>query len=131
MQGWETLYAEIKKSKKVDFALFNNIFSGTYSLLSRYSTESSIDKNCIALIAKAFLFANTESKELESKYRAMLALTERMLNCCVFNRTPVFPEGTTIYVFESRKDVYIDFANVDESIDRLEKLFEEDFWKNF
>ena len=129
-QCWNELRLELRKNKKIDFDVFEEAFSKTYFMLSGNATETVVEKKYIELISTVYLFANAESKELSSKCRAALALTERMINCCAFNTTPDVVSGTTIYIFEARKDVYIDFNNLSDSIEELEKLFEDDFWRN-
>ena len=129
-QGWESLLATLKKSKKIDFAQFEDVFSKTYQCLSAGAAEPALDKNCVALVAKAYLFANSENKELDNKCRAILAVTERMLSCCAFQSTPDICQGASIYVFELRKDVQIFFQDVSGAVETLEKLFTENDWRN-
>ena len=127
---WEKLNFELKKNKKIDFDFFCDTFTRTYSLLTQFATTDSLDKKYIELISTAFLFANNLNNDLNGKCRAILTLTERMINCCAFNISTDIPQGTNIYILDSRKDVYINFNDIDESVMKLEKLFEENFWKN-
>ncbi len=129
-QGWENLLFTLKKNKKIDFTAFEEVFSKTYGLLSQSAAEPMLDKKYVAMIAKAYLFANSENKELDNKCQAILALTERMLACCAFRSTPAVCEGATIYVFELRKDVHILFNDVPGAVETLEKLFKENGWRN-
>ena len=129
-EGWDRLYYEIRKTKRIDFDIFTGLYADTYALLLEEANKEQVDKKYLGLIASAFLFANAESKEMESKFRAALALTERMLTCCAFRITPDLQNGTNIYIFEVRKDVYLNFGNVTESISTLEKLFDDEYWRS-
>lgn len=130
IQGWELLCTDLKINYKLDFEQFRNVFSKTYSVLAQHSADGSLDKSYVELVAKAFLFANFDCKMLESKYAATLVLTERMLNCYAFNCAPEMPEGVTIYAVEARKDVFINFSNVNESLAVLEKILEQKYWQS-
>ena len=130
IDSWEKLHTELKKNKKIDFDIFNKTFTQTYALLKPISTSDTLDKKYVELISNAFLFANNISNDIDGKCRAILTLTERMINCYAFRCSSEIPEGTNIYILDSRKDVYLDFNDVDESINKLEKLFNESFWKN-
>lgn len=131
VQGWRDLYLELKRTKKINFGFFNEIFSQTFSVLCQHAEADTISKKNAVLIAEAFLFANTDVKELDSKYLAALVLTERMLNCCVFQSTPSICEGAYVYIFEARRDIYLDFTNVTAALAKLEKLFEDEYWKGY
>ncbi len=119
----------LKKTKKLKLDVFNATFSQTYSLLSEHSAEDSLDKSYIELIAEAYLFANIKDDSLDSKCLAAFILTERMLNHCAFNNYPSTIEGASVYIFEARKDVRLNFADVNESINKLEKIFEKNYWE--
>ncbi len=129
-RSWKTLAFEMKRDKKVDLSVFCDVFTQTYELLSRCATENSVNKEYVAIIAEAFLFANADSNELSSKCVATLVLTERMLTDCAFRTHPTLPEGSEIYMLEARRDVYVDFNNPGESVAILEKAFDERFWGN-
>lgn len=128
-QNWKILFLETQKTKKLKFDMFNVTFSQTYSLLSEHLTESCLDKSYVQLIAEAFLFANIKNDSLDSKCLAAFVLTERMLNHCAFNSSACPIETAAIYVFEAREDVRLNFADVNESINKLEKIFENNYWK--
>ena len=129
-QEWETLRVDLKRNKKMDFAQFNAAFNKTYTLLSQSAVDSTVDRALLPVIAAAVLFAGNDNRELDNKFRAALTLTERMISSCAFQGAVEPPIGTMVYIFEMRKDVYIDFTNVNESVTRIEKLFEEEFWRN-
>lgn len=128
-QNWKTLFFDTQKNKRLKFDMFSATFSQTYSLLSEHLAENSLDKNFIELIAEAYVFANIKSDSLDSKCLAAFILTERMLNHCVFNSAQSDSEGTYVYVFEARKDIRLNFADVDASINKLEKIFEKNYWE--
>lgn len=119
--GWRKLCFDLKKTKKVDFGFFKEIFSGTYELLSQQGQGDCVTRDCTALVAEAYLFANADIS-LDGKYFAALVLTERMLSCCAFKAVAEVPAGAYVYVFEARKEVYVSFKDVDESIIEMEKL---------
>ena len=128
-EKWDTLRRELKQTKKVRTDLFDEAFTLTYSLLSKKSAETTIDRKLVEVVCLAYLFANTEIKELDCKYRATLALTERMIHCCALNSTAAPVEGTLVYLFEAHKEVYLDFKDIDGSIERLEVLFRREEWE--
>ncbi len=128
-QAWRGLVAEVQKNKKIKFEMFNSTFSQTYSLLAKHSTENSFDRKCIALIAEAYLFANIKDETLDHTCVAAFVLTERMLAYCVFGNASALTEPSTIYVVEARRDIPLDFNDVDESISKLTKVLEDMYWK--
>ncbi len=127
-RGWRKLSEDINRNKKIDIRIYEAVFSKTYALLKRYYKEPRIEKVHINLIVNAFLFANTESKELDFLYRAALVLTERMLTCCIAAGEEEAPEGAEVYVLTMRREVHIDFNDVDESLRTLAAVLEEDYW---
>ena len=129
-QEWEALRSDLKRNKRMDFAQFNATFTKTYQLLARAAVESTVDRALLPVIAAAVLFTGNDNRELDNKFRAALTLTERMISSCAFQGAVEPPIGTMVYIFEMRKDVYIDFTNVNESVTKIEKLFEEEFWRN-
>ena len=126
--NWSKLSAGLKKSKKIDFELFNQTFTKTYTLLAQQSAESSLDRIYINLIVNASLFANADIAKLDSKYSAAIVLTERMINQAISGNYAI-SGGAQVYILTSRQDVLIDFNDIDGSIETLSKFFEADFWK--
>ena len=68
---------------------------------------------------------------LDFRYLATMVLTERMLNCYVTNSTPATQGSVPVYILEARSDVQVDFNNVNESLAKLVRIFEEDYWKKW
>ena len=128
-EKWDALRTELKRFRRINAELFDEAFSQTYSLLCKKSAETTIDRKLVEVIALAYLFANTEIKELDCKYRATLALTERMIHCCGLNPAPAAAEGTLVYLFEAHKEVYLNFKDIDGSVERLETLFKREAWE--
>ncbi len=128
-QAWRELVVEAQKSKKIKFEIFNSTFSQTYSLLSKHLTENSLDKKYIELIAEAYLFANTKDETLDHMCLAAFVLTERMLAHCAFGNAATVGEPATIYIMEARREILLDFNDVNESISRLTKVFDGMYWK--
>lgn len=127
-QAWYELYADVKKNKRIKFELFESTFSQTYALLSNHVNEATVDKKYIELIAQAYLFANIKDETLDSTCLAALVLTERMLAYCAFDNSSII-DPTAIYIAEVRRDVIIDFNDIDESVSKLAAVFDSIFWK--
>ena len=127
--NWVLLYNEIKKNGKFNFDTFDNAFSSTYQLLCQISTEPSIEKKFLSVITNAYLFAHADvSVNIDSKYKAALVLTERMLDS-VMAENAIAPSGeSTIYILEFRKEIRINFNDINDSIEVLAKVFEADYW---
>ena len=130
IQNWDVLRFELKRSGKFSFDVFSSTFFGTFQMLSQFTTEPHIHKDYLPLILNASLFANSECKAMEFKQQAALVLTERMLSCCLSADPHCAHDRAPLYVLSLRKEVYVNFNNVDESIDRLAKLFEGNYWDN-
>ena len=127
---WEDLRYEMNKNHKINFEVFESTFAKTYELLSQNPGETTIEKKYVSLIVSAYLFANCQNPESDFTCAAIFSLTERMLSCCALETAEEVVEGTTVYVFESRNEVHIDFSNVKESIKKLANLFRENYWDN-
>ena len=130
LQGWEKLLIELNRAKRFQIDTFRKYFLDTYQVLKKDLEEAKIEKSHVPLVAKAFLFANAECKDVDARFRAALVLTERMLTDCAFRTYPTVPEGSEIYILEARRDVYVDFNNPGESVAILEKAFDERFWNS-
>lgn len=127
-QEWKELREDIQKNKRLEFSVFEDVFSKTYKLLSQISMDATVEKQYINLIVNAFLFANGDSKDLEFKYLATMVLTERMLNCYVINSTPSTCEKVPVYILEARNEVNVDFNKINESLAMLVSVFEKNYW---
>lgn len=126
--NWMSLKKEIKKGK-LSFDVFSDTFSKTYQLLNQKASEFSIEKNLLSIIINASLFAHAEvSENVESKFKAALVLTERMLDAVMCQSAETSKSQSTIYILELRQEIQIDFNEVDEAIDSLARYFEADFW---
>jgi hypothetical protein len=130
-QEWKTLREDIQKNKRLEFSAFEDVFSKTYKLLSQISMDATVEKQYINLIVNAFLFANSDSKDLEFKYLAAMVLTERMLNTVISEEPKASRSEAKIYVLELRQEVSLSFENIGESINTLVKLYDGDFWDKF
>ena len=129
---WQTIYRSIQKTGKFSFDIFLEAFTGTYQLLQPKVCEPSIEKSILPIIVNASLFARSEAGEnQDSKYKAALVLTERMLNFVLWENRCADCHETTIYLFEQRQDIDIDFSNLNESINTLVKLYDANYWANF
>ena len=129
-QAWRDLAADVNKNKKLQYERFEPIFSQTYSLLAEQLSESALDKTYVEMVAEAYLFANIEDESLDHACFAAFVLTERMLNRCAFCSVPVPAAPPSIYVAEARKEVFLDFLDVNESINRLTNIFKDIYWNN-
>ncbi len=125
---WANLYNEAKNKQKFKFEIFETTFSQTFSLLKSSLTEQVLDKRYVRLIATAYLFANINDDSLENTCLAATVLTERMLNNFAF-RTSNAEDTSAIYIIESHKEILINFSDVNESISKLVKIYEEAQWR--
>ena len=125
---WANLYNEAKNNQKFKFEIFETAFSQTFLLLKSSLSEQVLDKRYVRLIATAYLFANINDDSLENICLAATVLTERMLNDFAF-RTSNAEDTSAIYIIESRKEILIDFSDVNESISKLVKIYEEAYWR--
>ena len=130
-QEWRNLNLELRNRNRLDLTAFKRLFSETYSVLSKKSAADSIPKNCVELIAEAYLFANTNIRELGSSCLAAFVLTERMLNSCIFSGIQSECGISAVYVIEAREEVYINFNDVDEAMRKLEAVLEACFRNTF
>ena len=125
---WQEMSAEVKRDKKVKPDVFEKAFAQTYGLLLERLQDGCLDKALVEMVAEAYLFANIKDETLNSHCLAAFVLTERMLSCCAFGHS--FAGGpVSIYVAESRRDVELDFADVDASITRLVRVYDEIAWQ--
>ncbi len=127
-KAWEDLRHEMKRKNKVRFDAFEDVFTKTYQLFSEHSGETALDKKYIGLIVSASLFANSQNPESDFTCSALFSLTERMLACCALGTSEKPVEGTNVYIFEARKEMYIDFTNVRESVNKLAVMYRENYW---
>ena len=125
---WSNLCDEIKSKQKFKFDIFEAAFSQTFSLLKSSLAEQVLDKRYVRLIATAYLFANINDDSLENTCLAATVLTERMLNNFAF-RTSNAEDTSAIYIIESHKEILINFSDVNESISKLVKIYEEAQWR--
>ena len=126
--NWRALSQEIKKNK-LNFEMFSDTFLKTYQVLKQQDMESCIDKKFLSLIISASLFAHADvSHNLESKYKAALVLTERMIDAVTAANKVSLCDETVVYILELRQEIIIDFSNVNDSIEALTKVFEADYW---
>ena len=125
---WANLYNEVKKNGKFKFDIFETAFTQTFSLLKSSLTEKVLDKRCVRLIAKAYLFANIDDDSLENLCLAATVLTERMLNNFAF-RTSDTEDTSTVYIIESREEVILNFNDVNESVSKLVKIYDNAYWR--
>ena len=130
IQDWRKLNGQVAKRQNPDVELFKKSFSKTFSLLSQCAGAESVDKSYIELISVVYLFANSEDSGVDTRRLAMCVLTERMLNTCAFNSTTESLETASVYILKSREEVVLNFNNVSESINILEKILERDYWNS-
>ena len=130
-QGWRELNFNVRKRSRLDLSQFKRLFSETYALLSENSAAVSLEKSCVEMIAEAYLFANTENREIDDSGLAAFVLTERMLQNCAFRASATACANAVVYVIESRKEVSLNFLDVDESLRKLEKVLADRSWDGF
>ena len=118
---WRSLCAEMKKTRKLKFEVFETVFAQTYSMLSSCVAEKGIEKDYVMLIAEAYLFSKSNDNVNDVTCLSACVLTERMLNHVLNGNTS---EITNIYVFEAHEEAVLNFNNVNESITTLKDLYE-------
>lgn len=128
-EGWEKLLIELNRAKRFQMETFRKYFLDTYKVLKNDLEETKIEKSHVPLVAKAFLFANAQCKDVDARFRAALVLTERMLSSCVLDPYARSAEGTYVYILEVRKEIFIRFEDVDGALEKLEKSLNEKVWE--
>ena len=130
-KDWRALNFEVRKRNRLDMSEFKRLFSDTYAVLSEMSAADSVQKNCVEMIAEAYLFANTENRELNDSGMPAFVLTERMLHNCVFGSAPDNCDVANVYLVEARKEVYLNFKDVEGSLRKLESVLAANYWDTF
>lgn len=126
---WRTLEQDVKNGK-LSLEKFCNAFSSTYALLSANASENCIEKKLIPIIVNASLFARADvSENIDSKYKAALILTERMLDAVTADGAGEISDESTVYILDLRRDIKINFKGINDSIELLAKHFEAEYWK--
>lgn len=129
-QEWKNLHLSVVSDNKMSYEVFSKTFSETYNLLKGCVNGNVIDKEYIELIANAYCFSNLPAAKYENKIGAAFVLTERMLKYCTMDSNACASDnGVTVYFMEERKDVFLDFNNVDRSIAEIISVIEANYWK--
>ena len=129
-QAWKALHLSVVVENKMSYEVFSKTFTETYNLLKSFTGEKYVDKDCIELIANAYCFSNLPGTKYENKIGAAFVLTERMLKYCTMDSNAcAAAEGVTVYFMEERKDVFLNFNNVDNSIAEIISVIEANYWK--
>ncbi len=124
--GWEALNIALKNYNKIDLEIFGKTFTQTYLFFKEYSDKDKIKREHIDLIISAALFANADNKDIDFYCRAALVLTDRMLNAVINNACE--SDKAVVYILEARKEIYLDFNDVNASVKKLAKFFELDYY---
>lgn len=127
-QAWRDLFTEVRENEAVNQEAFHAAFSATYALLVKHLNEESLDKDCMGIVAQAYLFASIKNDALDESCLAAFVLTERMLTYCAFSKSPETSGATNIYLAEARRDVRLNFEDVEGSMTKLTKVFKEIYW---
>ncbi len=123
-EAWKNLCSEAADNRKFNFELFEATFTQTYSLLREQAAETILPKQCVRLVAEAFLFASIKDDSLETEYLAAAVLTERMLNSFAFGNTAESAGTSIIYILESHEELLLNFDNVEKSISLLTAAYD-------
>ena len=121
-EDWNQLRLEIINRKKIDYDTFKKVFLNTYRVMEEVIEKEQIDREYLGLILSAHNFANLQVDTCSDTSYAALVLTERMLQCCALHDEQKKSAGTGVsylYILEERKEVKIEFNNVDQSISTL------------
>lgn len=128
--NWSALTAGLLERNTLDYPLFKATFSETFALLSPCRKESAIDKSLLRLILNAHQFVRTDCSPVDSTPPAAAILTERMLQFCLLSSDSgqECATGSTIYIIQNRQEIFVDFLNIERSIERLVQVLNNQFW---
>ena len=122
-QQWQQLLTEVENKRRLNDELFKDVFAQTYQLLKTCPEDTKLEKAYLPLIIAAHNFSIADREQAEAKCAAASVLTERMLHRCLMDPEAVgIPQGTTVYVLEERKDLYLDFNDVNLAMEKLTAL---------
>ena len=128
--AWIDLKTTLLNSNKLDLDLFKETFTETFELLCQCRQQPEIDKRWMPIIINAYHFANTKCVGVDYTLQSATVLTERMLKFCVLsegmpNETVA---GMTMYILETRQEIYLDFTNPVAAIGELSKVYDKILW---
>ena len=121
---WERLTFDLNLKGRLDFEVFKKTFAETFNLLRPYTVSDVIKKEYMDVIVKAYAVVTCEAEIANCYPQAAAILTERMLHHCVVNTAAADASGINIYLVESKKEVYINFEDIDYSIEVLAQAIE-------
>lgn len=131
-ESWNQLRIEMINRKKIEYDVFKKIFANTYNVMKEVVSKEQIDREYLGLILSAHNFANLQVDTKSDTSYAALVLTERMLQYCALdgNQKDSLHTGVSyLYILEERREVKIDFNNVDQSISTLTDILKR-CWKS-
>ncbi len=129
--GWTTLTATLRNKSVLDYQLFKELFTQTFELLKECRTGNTIAKVHMKLIINAYNFIGTPNTSIDFMPKAAFVLTERMLNYCLLEEgSKTEKNGVYIYIMEGYQDFYLDFDDIDTSMNKLSLFFDKKYWEN-
>lgn len=131
VSGWVDLRLDLQNKGKLDYDLFEKLFTGTYELLNQHRSAPSVDKKYMKLIINAYNFAASKVAIANYMPQAAAVLTERMLHYCVLSEQASSAPDDSVYVYdlENLQEIRIDFRDVSKSLNNLVKYLEMSYWK--
>ena len=129
-EKWNKLRGVLVSGNKVDYEFFKSTFNETVTILKNCYDDDSISKVYFELIICAYRFVHTDSLVVDAFSQATVVMTERMLHHFVLDSEKNSNEprdGVFVYVLEERKQMYVDFNNIDESVRELQRVIERGF----
>lgn len=131
VSGWLDLKLNLMNKGKLDYELFEKLFTETYGILSEHRSDSTIEKKYMKLVINAYNFAGTKAATSNYMPQAAAVLTERMLHYCVLSEQAGAGADEVVYVYdlENLQEICIDFRDVSKSINNLVKYLEKSYWK--
>lgn len=131
VEQWKTLKAHLQEKDGLDYPLFQQTFAQTYQVLSACKKETVLDKQIMPLIVSAYSFIYTGISSADFTSQAAFVLTERMLQCCVLTVDTREPQvhGVNLYIVEAFREIYLDFIDVEKTLQRLSQVIEKAYWQ--
>lgn len=128
-ERWQKLRGVIVSGNKVEYEFFKSTFEETEKTLSTCFGSDSVNKSYLELIISAYKFVHTDTVVMDAFSQATVVITERMLHHFVLDqdKSAVQKDGVYVYVLEEKQQIYINFNNIDESLNSLIRVIERGF----
>ena len=126
---WGKVTTHLKVRNSLDFKLFKATFTHTFEVLQACRASAAIEKKYMKLIFSAYRFIGTSNTSVDFAPKAAFILTERMLNYCVLSDDASGAQnGASVYVMDGYQEIYLNFNDVDGSLEELTKCLDKKYW---